>query len=442
MNERTTSSPKKVFHGWWVVATSFVGAGVGMGIGGVGLGVFVEPMTEDLGWSRAAMAGVFIIRAIVMAVLGPILGPIVDKRMGAQTLYVAGGLIAGASIMMLARVDTIWQFYLLFGIGWSVGQLAFGGNLLTGPIVAKWFVRKRGRAMGMYTMGIPVGSIIFVPINAVLVTTFGWETSWIILGVTTWLLTIPLAAFTMRRQPEDLGLHPDGDSDEDYERATSQPAGTTAVLHRIDWTLSQALHTPTLYILLLAFLFMGMAMGIFTIHQIPAITDKGYSLGVASAVSITLSSCSLMVKPIVGFLSERVPPRFLASVCFSLGATSVVVLGLADTMFLLFLFAVLYGFGAGAAAVFQNIIWADYYGRKHLGAIRGMIAPITAMGGGISPFIAGWMFDRTGSYDTILFTMGGGAFLSAVLVFLARPPKALLEERPPIVDAQTSDNSL
>jgi MFS family permease len=435
MEERSTSAPTKMFHGWWIVATSFVGAGVGMGIGGVGLGVFVDPMTGDLGWSRGAMAGVFVVRAIVMGVLGPLLGPLVDRRMGAQTLYVFGGFIAGASIIMLARVETIWQFYLLFGIGWSVGQLAFGGNLLTGPIVAKWFVRKRGRAMGMYTMGIPVGSIVFVPINIFLVTSFGWETSWIILGVTTWVLTIPLAAFTMRRQPEDLGLHPDGDSDADYERATSQPSGTTAVLHRIDWTLSQALRTPTLYVLLVAFLFMGMAMGIFTIHQIPAITDKGYSLGVAGVVSITLSSCSLMVKPIVGFLSERMPPRFLASVCFFLGASSLVVLGLADTLFLLFLFAVLYGFGAGAAAVFQNVIWADYYGRRHLGAIRGMIAPITAMGGGISPFIAGWMFDRTGSYDTILFMMGAGAFVSAGLMLLARPPKARIEERYPVTES-------
>ncbi len=430
-----------MFHGWWIVATSFVGAGVGMGIGGVGLGVFVEPMTGDLGWSRAAMAGVFIIRAIVMGVLGPLLGPLVDKRMGAQTLYVSGGFIAGASIIMLSRVDTIWQFYLLFGIGWSVGQLAFGGNLLTGPIVAKWFVRKRGRAMGMYTMGIPVGSIVFVPINIFLVTTFGWETSWIILGVTTWVLTIPLAAFTMRRQPEDMGLHTDGDSDDEYERALAQPAGLTAALHRVDWTLSQALRTPTLYVLLVAFLFMGMAMGIFTIHQIPAITDKGYSLGVAGVVSITLSSCSLLVKPIVGFLSERMPPRFLASVCFALGASSLIVLGLADTLYLLFLFAVLYGFGAGAAAVFQNVIWADYYGRRHLGSIRGMIAPITALGGGISPFIAGWMFDRTGSYDTILFVMGAGAFVSAGLMLLARPPRVRIEELEPATRSPMIDDS-
>jgi len=441
MEDRANSSPTKMFHGWWIVATSFVGAGVGMGIGGVGLGGFVEPMTGDVGWSRAAMAGVFIIRAIVMGVLGPLLGPLVDRRMGAQTLYVAGGFIAGASIIMLSRVDTIWQFYLLFGIGWSVGQLAFGGNLLTGPIVAKWFVRKRGRAMGMYTMGIPVGSIVFVPINIFLVTTFGWETSWIILGVTTWVLTIPLAAFTMRRQPEDMGLHTDGDSDVEYERALAQPAGLTAALHRVDWTLSQALRTPTLYVLLVAFLFMGMAMGIFTIHQIPAITDKGYSLGVAGIVSITLSSCSLIVKPIVGFLSERMPPRFLASVCFSLGASSLIVLGLAETLYLLFLFAVLYGFGAGAAAVFQNVIWADYYGRRHLGSIRGMIAPITAIGGGISPFIAGWMFDRTGSYDTILFIMGAGAFVSAGLMLLARPPRVRIEELEPTAKAQMIDDS-
>ena len=419
-----------MFHGWWVVATSFVGAGVGMGIGGVGIGVFVEPMTADLGWSRAAMAGVFIIRAIVMAVLGPMLGPLVDKRMGAQTLYVSGGFIAGASIIILAWVDSIWQFYLLFGIGWSVGQLAFGGNLLTGPIVAKWFIRKRGRAMGIYTMGIPVGSIIFVPINAIIVTVFGWEMAWVILGVTTWILTIPLAAFTMRRQPEDLGLHPDGDSSQLYDQAISETSVPVSVRNRIDWTPSEALRTPTLYLLLTAFLFIGMAMGIFTIHQIPAITDKGFSLGVASAVSITLSSCSLVVKPVVGILSERFPPRYLASICFGLGASGVVVLGLANAMLFLFLFAVLYGFGAGASVVFQNIIWADYYGRKHLGAIRGMIAPITALGGGFSPFIAGWMFDTTGSYDSILVIMGGVALVAAVLIFLAQPPRAPIWDFP------------
>jgi len=117
------------------------------------------------------------------------------------------------------------------------------------------------------------------------------------------------------------------------------------------------------------------------------------------------------------------------------------VLGLADTLYLLFLFAVLYGFGAGAAAVFQNIIWADYYGRRHLGAIRGMIAPITAMGGGISPFIAGWMFDRTGSYDTILFTMGAGAFVSAGLMLLARPPRARIGELEPATQSQRIDDS-
>jgi MFS family permease len=439
MEERATTPHTKIFHGWWVVATSFLGASVGMGIGGVGIGVFVEPMTDDLGWSRAAMGGVFLIRAIVMAVLGPVLGPLVDKRRGGQILYVSGGFIAGASIMMLSRVDTIWQFYLLFGVGWSIGQLSFGGNVVTGPIVAKWFVRKRGRAMGIYTMGIPVGAILFVPLNAVLVTSFGWETAWVILGVATWILTIPLAAFTMRRQPEDLGLHPDGVSNEAFKRAEHERSllsGTAAILHRVDWTLSQALHTPTLYILLASFLFMGMAMGIFTIHQVPAITDKGYSLGIASAVSVALSVCSLIVKPSVGFLTERFAPRYLASLCFGLGAAGVVVLGLADTMFLLFLFAVLYGFGAGASAVFQNVIWADYYGRRHLGAIRGMIAPITAMGGGISPFIAGWMFDKYGSYDTILVTMGIGAFIASGLMLLARPPRAQLEEYEPVTEAE------
>lgn len=419
--ERAITKRPRFFHGWWIVVTSMMGAGVGMGIGGVGLGVFVEPMTDDLGWSRAEMGGVFIVRAIVMATLGPLMGPIVDRRLGAPVLYVFGGFIAGGSIIILSMATEVWQFYVLFGLGWSLGQLAFAGNVLTGPIVAKWFIRKRGRAMGISTMGIPIGSIIFVPLNAVLVTTFGWQASWVILGVATWLLTIPIAALTMRRQPEDIGLLPDGALTSAGETPTAgRPSG---VASPIDWTLTQALRTPALYLLMLSFLMLGLAMGIFTIHQVPAITDKGFDLLVASIVSVTLSVCSLIVKPTVGFLSERFSPQYLCALCMAVGAAGVVTLGLAETMVFLFVFAACYGFGAGATPVFQNVIWADYFGRRYLGSIRGMIAPVAALGGGISPFIAGWMFDRTGSYDSVLVTMGLGAFLAAGLMLMARPPR-------------------
>ena len=423
--EGATAQRPRFFHGWWIVATSLVGAGVGMGIGGVGLGVFVGPMTEDLGWSRAAMGGVFIIRAIVTATLGPFMGPIVDRRLGAPALFVGGAFIAGGSIMLLAAATEVWHFYVLFGLGWSVGQLAFAGNVLTGPIVAKWFIRKRGRAMGIYTMGIPIGSIIFVPLNAVLVTAFGWQTSWVILGIATWLLTVPIAALTMRRQPEDMGLFPDGAPRGEEARSAAAPVSVRAVggAAPFDFTLMQALGTPALYLLMFSFLMMGLAMGIFTIHQVPAITDKGFDLAVASIVSVTLSSCSFIVKPTVGLLSERFSPRHLCALCMAVGAAGVVTLGLADTMLFLFVFAACYGFGAGATPVFQNVIWADYFGRRYLGSIRGMIAPIAALGGGISPFIAGWMFDRTGSYDAILVTMGLGAFLAAVFMLMARPPR-------------------
>ena len=297
-----------------------------MGIGGVGIGVFVGPMTDDLGWSRAAMGGAFTIRAIVMATVGPVMGPLVDRRMGAPLLFAGGGFIAGGSIILLSMATEIWHYYLLFGIGWSVGQLAFGGNVLTGPIVAKWFIRKRGRAMGIYTMGIPIGSIIFVPLNAVLVTTLGWQSAWVLLGLATWALTIPMALFTMRRQPEDMGLYPDGVRDAAEAQAALEPSARHAQAaregtYRMDWTLTQALRTPTLYLLMFSFLFMGLAMGIFTIHQVPAITDKGFDLAVASIVSVTLSVCSFIVKPTVGFLSERFSPRFLCALCMSVGAS-------------------------------------------------------------------------------------------------------------------------
>jgi len=415
-----------IFHGWWIVLVVFLGGVVGFGIGSIGLGVFIPFMSEDLGWSRTAMSGVFTVRAIMMGVSGPIVGFAVDQKWGPRLLIVAGGVISGISLLILSQSTHIWQFYLSFGVLWSLGQASFSGQVLSGALVSKWFVRLRGRAFGFYTMGIPAGGAIFVPLIAVLISWLGWRGAWVGLAILTWVIIIPLSLVIVRRQPEDMGLLPDGSQATEERLAPARPATWTEASakdpYEIGWTVTQALHTSTVWLLIIGFVLINMAGGAFMVHQVAAINDKGFSVELASGVLVVLFFFSFIIKPIAGLMAERLPVRYVACFFIALAGISLLVLASANTVSLLMLFAVLYGCGVGATTVLQSIIWADYYGRQFQGAIRGTLSPLFAISQAFSPLFAGWMYDTTGSYDQAFTLVGIAAFCACGLILLARPP--------------------
>ena len=136
-----TTSPR-IFWGWWIVLVTFLGSLAASGIGNFGLGVFVVPMTLDLGWSRTALGGVFAVRAVMHGVVGPLIGWAADRPNGARVLMTVAGVVAGLSLILMAFVTELWQFYIVFGVLWSVGQMAMGGNIIgtgsTGCLRPKW----------------------------------------------------------------------------------------------------------------------------------------------------------------------------------------------------------------------------------------------------------------------------------------------------------------
>jgi MFS family permease len=415
-----------IYHGWWIVLVVFLGGIVGFGIGSIGLGVFIPFMSEDLGWSRTAISGVFTVRAIMMAVSGPIVGFAVDKKWGPRVLMVGGGIVSGVSLLILSQSNHVWQFYLSFGVLWSIGQTSFSGPVLSGALVSKWFVRLRGRAFGFYTMGIPAGGAIFVPLIAILISWQGWRGAWITLAIMTWLIIIPLSLLIVRRQPEDMGLLPDGSQspEEGLDSTNSHTGAKASVIapHETTWTVTQALHTSTVWLLLIGFVLSNMAGGAFMVHQVAAISDKGYNVELASGVMAVLFFFSFFIKPIAGFMAERLPVRYVAGFFIALAGASLFVLAAANTVPHLMLFAVLYGCGVGATTVLQSIIWADYFGRQFQGAIRGTLSPLFAISQAFSPLFAGWMYDTTGSYDQAFTVVGIAAFCASILILLARPP--------------------
>jgi MFS family permease len=187
-------------------------------------------------------------------------------------------------------------------------------------------------------------------------------------------------------------------------------------------TPKMAMHTRSFWLLLPAFTLMSLPMGAMTIHQVPALTDKGMDLVDASMLTSLLYITSMAVKPVAGLLAERFAVRYLLAGCYVLAGSSFLFLVSGSALTTLVPYAVLYGEGAGSNRVLVNVAWADYYGRRFQGSLRGVIEPISAVELGFSPLFAGWVYDTTGSYDSVFRYTEYGIFAAGVLVLLAKPP--------------------
>ena len=292
-------------------------------------------------------------------------------------------------------------------------------------MIAKWFIRMRGRAIAIVSLGHNVGAVIFVPLTAFIIVNFGWRDAWFVLGIIGFILVVPLSALFVRRTPEDVGLLPDG-------RKHSEGSGSPALNARpdlateYDWTLREAARTPALWLIVVGFTISGAGLGGFLPHVIPALTDKGYSTAVATALLTLFSILVVMMKMVWGILGERVQVRYLIAASYFAAAATMLLMVLVDSGPLILLIAVSYAVGGGGYAPLSSLMWANYFGRGSLGTIRGVFFPVTQAIGAVSPVFAGYIFDTTDSYDLAFLFFGLCFSVGAVMMLLAKRPAAPL----------------
>ena len=418
------TSRGRIFYGWYIVAVAAI-AGASAGVLGYSFGLFFDPMRESLGWSRTSISWAIAIRSAMNMLTGPIYGPIVDRKHGAMILMAGGGVVLGVSMMLTAAMTQLWQFYLLIGVAYGLAMGAEGSQIVAPVVISKWFVRRRGRALAIVTLGPNVGNIIFIPLAAFIILNFGWREAWFVSGLFALLLVSPLSALFVRRTPEDIGLLPDGDTHHDVsERATYTQRTDLATDY--DWTLGEAVRTPTLWIMVAAFTVSGAGLGGFLVHVLPALTDKGYSTAFATAMVAELSVVVMVSKMMWGFLGERIQVRYLMMVSFTLSAMGLFLVVVVDRGYLILLLPLVYGIGGSGYGPLSSLMWANYFGRRSLGSIRGVLLPITQVISAFSPVFAGAIFESKGSYD-LAFIIFGLCFAFAVgAIYLAprpEPPK-------------------
>ena len=408
------------FYGWVIVGAAFLGSFAGGGLQSFTFGVFLKPMSESLGWSVAALVGALTVRTYVSAALAPVFGTVVDKY-GPRYLMVASAAIGGIAALFLTQVTEIWQFYAVFAlIGLAGGTGA--GALVVQATVVKWFVRFRGRAVAFSTMGNAAAGAVLAPFIGLIIAASGWENGWIVMAVLFLAFLLPVS-FLMVRQPEDVGLFPDGvKSQEDLDATYQSRAGRESA---VSWRLKEALRTRALWLILLAQVIGGAPVSSVVIHEFNFVTSEGFKDAVALAVLSTHAVAASLARLLWGFLVERYHVRYCLAASSTGAAIGLVFLlgGLHQGITpVLFIFGAVYGINVGGQAVLTSVVTANYFGRDFVGTIRGTLMPITTTSVALGPVAVGRVYDVMGTYFPAYIVMLGMFLVSAAIILLAKPP--------------------
>ena len=408
----------RFFYGWIVVGVMAASGAVSMAMGSLNFGLFIKPMGDDLGIGRASFGWAHTARHSASSVTSPIIGWLID-RFGSRVMLPVATLATGAAMVGLAYMSLPWHLIALFAVMGLVG-MSGPGSLVTSVPVLKWFVRDRGRAIAFTSLGIPIGAVLFVPLTQILIDEVGWQTAWVVLAIIGVTVIVPLSAIFVRRQPEDMGLLPDG--------AASPSSGDNGARGRepadeVSWTVQEAIRTSTLWRLVVVFSAVHLATGTVALHRIAAFMDRGLDPTLISFATAFDAVCAGASTFVFGMLVRRVPARFLGGLGFTMLAAASVMTVYATNLPIMFISMAIFGLGIGGMMFLQSFIWADYFGRESVGSIRGLVNPINLVVGGLGAPAAGYVRDITGSYDPAWWAGVGLMTFAAVLTVATPPPR-------------------
>ena len=389
------------------------------------LSVFVVPMTDEFGWSRAQFSGAVSLGALFGLLVSPFAGRLID-RYGSGVMLSASSAVVGLCAIGLSLTSPIWSFYALYVPGRAVFSSPL--ELGTSTAVSNWFIRRR--PMGLAYMGIiqGIGLTIFPVIAQVLIDGWGWRTAWLAVGIFTLSTGIIPMLLLMARRPEDMGLEADPEKGRrtvptsDVAASGAPPSASNT---ESNYTVRQALATRAFWLLAIFSVFGFVVQAGVSLHQVPHYIGQGVPTHLAALTASTFAFGQVPGGVFWSFWARRVPLRVLLSVAAATMSVGAIGTGFSSSLSTGIPMGFLLGVGVGGIHLLLRLTWADYYGRLHLGSIRGLTLPAQIGGQAIGPIIAGFMYDSTGGYETPFTAFGIIVAFAAVMVLTATPPGPL-----------------
>jgi MFS family permease len=401
----------RAFYGWTILAV----AGLGIFASGPGqshtFSVFVGPIGRDLGLSKAAIAGAYGIATLAAAFLLPKMGRLVDRH-GARRMTTVVALLLGLACIAFGAVGGLATLALGFGALRFFGQ----GSLMmnSANLVAQWFSRKRGFAMGLMSLGFAASMAVHPPLGQFLIAQFGWRWAWVILGLTTWALLLPPVLLLVYDKPEDQGLRPDGAA----VPAASKPA---AAIDGLD--LRAALRTPTFYLLAAGWFAMAMLVTTLHFYQVSILTAQGVAAAIAARVFPVSALVLALTMPLVGRMFDRVRTRYVFAAGLVVMAAALFGVTLVRDLASAIAYAALFGLNNAFSLTMFGYLMPRYFGRKHVGTLQGTGQMVAVVGASLGPLPVGFAFDYLGSPTLTLrlLALAPIACALAAAIFLRTP---------------------
>jgi len=410
------------FYGWIIIAVTFVTMAIGVNAR-TAFSLFFPPIIDEFGWERGITAGAFSFGFVVSAVVSPLIGRLMD-RLGPRSVMELGVALMAGGLLLAPLTTQPWHLYLTIGVLVGAGSICLGysGQSLFLP---NWFIRRRGLAIGLAFAGVGIGSVTLLPWAQWMIDHSGWRTACTAIGLLVLVVLAPINLL-LRKQPEDLGLRPDGDAA--ASAASIKPVSNIVDPDwaSIDWTLRRALRTARFW-----WLAIGYAGGLYIwyavqVHQTRYLLDIGFSPSVAVWALGAVSLLGIPGQILLGHVSDRVGREWIWSAScagFAICFAALIALAQYPTLPLVYLMVVSQGaLGYGLTSIMGAVVVEIFQG-KHYGSIFGTIMVAALAGGAAGPLVTGVLHDLWGNY-TLAFAIGiGVSALSALAIWLAAPGK-------------------
>ena len=400
----------RLFYGWVVVAVGVVVSCVGMG-GVMSLGVFLQPMADSLGWSRAGISTASTLAFLFMGLGGFLWGWLYD-RYGARVVVLLGGLLQGLGLVTASRAQSLPVFLAVYGI--AAGLAAGAVYVPLTAATASWFVRHRSLAVSLVSAGLALGTTLVAPVARWLIVTHDWRFAMLTLGFIAWAVILP-AALLLRPAP----AADDRPTADPFAAALSGTGGVQA-----DMTVGQALKTHVFWILSLANFACCAAHSGPLFHMVSYAAYCGVAPLTAATVLGAAGLAALCGRIICGLLADRTGAKRTLATCLVLQAAAIALYALAHELDTLYAVSVLFGFAYGGAMPLYAILVREHFPAKIMGSVFGVVAMISALGMALGPPVGGWVFDRFGGYGWLFVASSAIGVAAALMAMTMRPNRS------------------
>jgi MFS family permease len=422
---------KRFYYGWVIVAVALISMAFWFGFRSM-FSVFLVALVDDFSWGRAEISGVQSVAMLCYILAAPLAGGLVD-RFGPRRVILPGIILAAAGLAVSSTIHDLFQFYLFYGVLGGIG-VAFISLAAYTAIIPHWFRKHRGTASGIAASGLGLGLMLFPPITQSIISAWGWRSGFLVMGISTAIILLPLNGFLLRHKPTDMGYAgPDGVMEPDESIVYRPDHATRQSDDGFQWTLRAAVGTINFWALMAFPMLIMIGVYIVLTHFVSFLVNQGLNKMMAASAFGLIGLTSTVFRIVWGLISDRIGRErsfSLGMFFFCISFYCLVRFQFGGGLWLVYLFVILLGVGWGSTAPVFMAGAADLFHGPAIGIIYGLLEGSVGIGGAVGSWIGGYVFDQTGSYQWAFGLSAMAAAIAGVMVWVAAPGKGrALKER-------------